>query len=630
MKRIFNKAIIVLIASVILGGLVGCKSDLLDTLPSDNFSSVNVWTSPVLARAATMGVYNELYVRFSQNYTSATIGIPTDAWSSVMDIDMNWKNNCFVISGSCTPSTNQVADHYKFYYTIVYRANDVINNIDNVPEMEDSEKAQLKAECKFLRAWAYYHLNVLWKGVPIYTENVANTDATKARSTESEVWDQVISDLTDCINEPNLPGKYAKGNSSYGRITKGAAYAFRGQAYQSMGDYTKALADFEAIEGLGYALFSPSNGAKGNDDFFQLFKPANEQCDEMIFSVQCVETTDMGNPRAINYGNRVTGGSAWNNYIPNPAYVEMYECADGSEFDWERYCPGWHSMAPQARVAFFLRDGLQSGNGQWGTTEATSNYKALYDNMVAYGADMSNYIDQGNEARIRKAYEDRDPRLMQTIITPYSTYNGNQAGVGNYTWTLRWPYILDAGEPYDIRTDTNSKFYYLWRKYVPEYDECTTRWVYSEDIILCRYAEILLRRAECLNELGRTSEAVTYINMVRKRAGHVLLNDPAYPATAVEGQEDMRQRIRKEFYVELGGEDSMYFNELRWNTWYDRKFKDHSSGKVGALNTNGMMQIWGETTYKHLSVGEHIKIWPIPAKEREMNKNLSQNPGWQD
>ena len=202
--------------------------------------------------------------------------------------------------------------------------------------------------------------------------------------------------------------------------------------------------------------------------------------------------------------------------------------------------------------------------------------------------------------------------------------------MGNHTWTLRWPYILDAGEPYDIRTDTNSKFYYLWRKYVTENDECTTRWVYSEDIILCRYAEILLRRAECLNELGRTSEAVAFVNRIRQRVGHVLLNDQAYPATIVSGQEDMRQRIRKEFYVELGGEDSMFFNELRWGTWYDRKFKDHSSGQIGELNTNGLMQIWGETTYKHLSVGEQIKIWSIPAKEREMNSNLTQNPGWQD
>ena len=621
MKKLFRKIAIIGTLSGMLFGLEGCAGDLLDTSPSYSFSSSNVWTSPILARAAVMGVYNELYEKFSKNYDSPSIGIPFDAWSSVMDI---------VISGSCTPSNGNVGNHYKYYYTVVYRANDVINNIDNVPEMDDSEKARLKAECKFLRAWAYYHLNVLWRGVPIYMENVESSEATKARSSEAEVWEQILSDLTDCINEPNLPGKYAQGNSSYGRITKGAAYAFRGYTYQFMGDYAKALADFEAIEGLGYALYSPSNGVKGNRDFFQLFKPANEQCDEMIFSVQCVETSGMGNPRGINYGNRCTGGSAWNNYLPNPAFVEMYECADGSEFDWEKYCPGWHSMTPQERVAFFLRDGLQSGKGEWGTTEATSNYQALYNNMVSYGADMSTYLDQGNEARIRQAYEDRDPRLMQSIITPYSTYDGNQAGVGNHTWTLRWPYILDAGEPYDIRTDTNSKFYYLWRKYVTENDECTTRWVYSEDIILCRYAEILLRRAECLNELGRTSEAVAFVNRIRQRVGHVLLNDQAYPATIVSGQEDMRQRIRKEFYVELGGEDSMFFNELRWGTWYDRKFKDHSSGQVGELNTNGLMQIWGETTYKHLSVGEQIKIWPIPAKEREMNSNLTQNPGWQD
>ena len=621
MKKIFKKTIITLTVSVMLCGFSSCESGLLETSPSDSFSSGNVWTSPVLARAA---------VRFSQNYTSGTLGIPSDAWSSVMDIDMNWKNNCFVISGSCTPSTNQITDHYKFYYTIIYRANDVINNIDNVPEMLDSEKSQLKAECKFLRAWSYYYLNVLWRGVPIYTENVATTEATKARSSEADVWNIIISDLTDCINESNLPSKYAKGNSNYGRITKGAAYAFRGQVYQFLGDYSNALGDFESIEGLGYSLYSPSNGSKGNDDFFQLFKPANEQCDEMIFSIQCVETTNMGNPRAINYGNRVTGGSAWNNYLPNPAFVEMYECADGSEFDWEHYCSGWHSMTPKERVAFFLRNGLKSGDGDWGTTEATSNYQALYNNMVAYGADMNKYLDQGNEERVRQAYEDRDPRLMQSIITPYSTYNGNQSGIGNHTWTLRWPYILDAGEPYDIRTDTNSKFYYLWRKYVPEYDECTTRWVYSEDIILCRYAEILLRRAECLNELGRTTEAITYVNMVRQRAAHVLLNDPANPATLVSGVDDMRKRIRKEFYVELGGEDSMFFNELRWDTWYDRKFKDHSSKQVGVLNSNGLMQIWGETTYKHLSVGEQIKIWPIPAKEREMNSSLTQNPGWQD
>ena len=35
----------------------------------------------------------------------------------------------------------------------------------------------------------------------------------------------ILQDLTDCVNEPNLPGKYNSGDSNYGRVTKGAAYA---------------------------------------------------------------------------------------------------------------------------------------------------------------------------------------------------------------------------------------------------------------------------------------------------------------------------------------------------------------------------------------------------------------------
>lgn len=44
--------------------------------------------------------------------------------------------------------------------------------------------------------------------------------------------------------------------------------------------------------------------------------------------------------------------------------------------------------------------------------------------MTDDGADMSKYLDNGNEARIKAVYESRDPRLMNTIITPYSEYLG--------------------------------------------------------------------------------------------------------------------------------------------------------------------------------------------------------------
>jgi len=257
--------------------------------------------------------------------------------------------------------------------------------------------------------------------------------------------------------------------------------------------------------------------------------------------------------------------------------------------------------------------------------------------MVDYCADggaamKAHYLDSGNEARIRRAYENRDPRLEMSIITPYAEYYGNAAGVGNHWWTLRWPYILDTGEPYDIRTDAPWAFYYLWRKYVAEGDECTTRWVYAEDISLVRYAEILLRRAECLNELGRTSEAVQYVDMVRARAGHIKLSDPGYKGTDVSTQAGMREKIRNEFYVELGGEDSMYYNELRWGTWHQLKFYNYTQYAADAsqIGSNGLMEIWGQIYYSNLSMGTHSAVWPIPQKEREMNPSLTQNPGWVD
>lgn len=595
-----------------------CQS--LDLESSYQVGSSNVWNKATLARQAVNGVYNELYVRASASDSENNWKVMNEAYSSVMDTDKNWYHNQKVCYGDGTPSSSVFSNMYKYYYTFIFRANDIISHIDKVPDMTAEEKGKLKAEAKFFRAFGYFNLNVLYRGVPLYLEYIENaTNATRPRSSEQDVWNAVIQDLTDCVEEKNLPDRYTAGSSDYGRVSRAVALAYRGQAYQFLaargeGDKAQywqlALDDFEALEPMGFALYK---GA-GNDSFKQLLKPANEQCDEMIFSIRMTQKDGMGNNRAVLFGNRCTGvtSGAWNNYLPNPAFVESFENADGSKFNWEDYCQGWNDMTPEQRSVFFLRNEMSTGE---------------IANMTAYGADMSKYEPHKNENRIKAAYDNRDPRLKMSVITPYSEYYGGIAGVP-YTFTLRWPYRSDGASSRDIRTDTNSMFYYLWRKYVPEGIENTIRWVYEEDLILCRYAEILLRRAECLNELNRTDEAVEMVNAVRSRAKHILLNTNEF--TQVKGQDDMRERIRNEFYWELAGEDCMYYNELRWGTWLDKKFRDHSSGQNGEMNTNGLMQIWGTKTYTWYSLGDYVQTWPIPAKEREMNPSLVQNEGWRD
>lgn len=582
-----------------LFALNGCGSDFLDSTPHNQVSSSNIWTSSALATQAVGGVYNTFVGWYCAGYANngATVW---DNYSSIMDVDLNWISQNPIIKGTATPSSGQFGQLYTRCYTMINRANDVIANINSVPDMKDSDKAKYIAECKFLRAWAYNRLNILFKGVPLILNPITSDEEAKtARSSEAEIWNQVLKDLNDAISDPNLPNKHKAGDANYGHVTKGAAYAFRGQVYLWLQQWQKAADDFKSVGDCGYSLYTTG----GSVAYKNLLKQANEQCDEMIFSVQC-EQYSVANPLNVNYGNRCTGGSMWNNYLPNPNLVESYEVNDGSTFNWDNYCPGYSSMTPKQRSVFFLRDGMTN---------------AEITKMATYGADMSKYLSDGNEARIKKAYTDRDPRLMMSVITPYAEYLGSSGGL-EHIYTLRWPYRgFDTREPYDIRTDTNNYFYYLWRKYVPEGNEWPYRNTYDVDVNLIRYAQVLLGYAEALNELGKTNEAVVQINKIRSRCGAQLLNSNV--PTTVKGQSDMRERIRNEYYWELAGENVMYWNELRWKTWKEKKFRN---------NTNGLMQIWGTTTYTYYWLGDHNWSWPIPAAEREKNPNLTQNEGWND
>lgn len=368
-------------------------------------------------------------------------------------------------------------------------------------------------------------------------------------------------------------------------------------------EWQKAIDDFKAVGNCGYSLFTDA----GADSYKQLFKLANERCDEMIFSIQCVNEDAYAQRKPQGFGNRVTAGSDWNNYLVNPGFVDSYECADGKTFNWDDYIPGYNEMSTDARMVYFLRDGL--------TEKERTDAEAA-------GADMSKYLENGNEARIKKAYENRDPRLQMSVITPYSTYLGGIAGFAQ-DYTMRFPYRgSDTGEPWDLRTDTNSKMYYLNRKFVPEGMEFVT--MYSEvDLPQIRYAEVLLNLAEALNELnGPTAEAIECVNQVRRRAGAAELNSNAY--TQVKDQNDLRNRIMNEKHWELIGEDLVFFDEMRWRTWKGLKFYTDKQGQM-----NGLRQVWGTPTYRYTWGGDKYWSLPIPIREIQMNPNMKQTPGWE-
>lgn len=570
-----------------LAVLTGCRSDLMDLDPYDKIGSGNMWATENLADMGVVGIYN--VIRYSDValdlYKFDCYGVSTDCRDRDYPLQL----------GSITTGNGQFINYWKNHYEGISRSNDAIANLPKAP-LSETKMNRLMAESKFMRAFFYYKLNMVYKGVPLYLEPTELNDLVQGRESEATIWEQIVSDLTDAINTSDLPAKYAAGDANFGRVTKGAAYALRGKTYMWMKEWAKAEADFRKVGEMGYDLF--------NGDYKQLFKESNEQSDEMIFSMQCIPESGLGNDFSFRYGSRVAYGSCWNTYLASTDFVETYECADGKPFNWNDVIPGYNEMTPAARSVYFLRDGL---------TEAEIS------KMTTDGADMSKYLPTGNEARIQAAYDNRDPRLKKTIITPYSEYIGAN-GANTYTYTLRWPYRgFDTADPFDVKTDTNNRFYYLIRKFVAEgANEIPNRGYSPIDIPLIRYADVVLSLAECLNEQGKTDEAVQWVNKVRNRAGIALLNSNQH--TQVSGQANMRERIRNERRWEFAAEGVNFFDEMRWETLHESKY----------FNGSGLKQIWGEIQYSYTWAGDHLYKWAIPRTEIQMNENLVQNDGWKD
>lgn len=565
--------------------------DFLNRYPYDQNSSDTMFKSATLAESVVIGAYSNLL--YDYNSTDRSV-LNWDSFASVLDPSesINYLDYNYMF-GTLRSDNGMFSKYWKRLYEGINRANDVIENIGKVPDMSDDLKAQRTAECRFLRAYHYYRLNALWRGVPIYRKNLAPNEYTAPRSSEEEVWNFIIDDCTACIECDQLPKKIAGGSADFGRVTKGAAYTLRGKVYMWLKEYALAQADFEKVAECGYSLF--------NGKYEELFTEANEKCNEMIFSVVMVEEDGNGNAFSNNYGNYCTTGYGKYQHYLNVNFINSFEEKTGKPFDWDEYLPGYNNANAKARQAFFLRDGMTD-------TEKTKATNA--------GADLSLYLESGNEARVKAAFANRDPRLAAIAITPYSTYSGGASGTAA-TYTSRYPYRDWQSPSLDLRYGNNEYMLYPIRKYVAKGREYTNIGYNPVDVPIFRYADVLLSLAEALNEQGQWAQALTHVNMVRGRAGVTGINSTGYQGTAVASADDLRPKIRNEKKWELACEMQVYLDELRWGTWKDDKF----------ATKNGLQNVWGEPVYEYKWGGDAYYKWAVPQAEVE-KAGLKQNDYW--
>ena len=139
------------------------------------------------------------------------------------------------------------------------------------------------------------------------------------------------------------------------------------------------------------------------------------------------------------------------------------------------------------------------------------------------------------------------------------------------------------------------------------------------NLILIRYAEVLLNYAEAKIELGNFTEQDwnSTIKSIRVRAG---LTGMAleYPGS---DQQTLRKIVRNERRVELAFEAGHRFFDIR--RW--RIADEVLNGWVHGIRTDDGEFI--KVSLRSFDPTKHY-LWPIPLSETDINNNLTQNPNW--
>lgn len=189
---------------------------------------------------------------------------------------------------------------------------------------------------------------------------------------------------------------------------------------------------------------------------------------------------------------------------------------------------------------------------------------------------------------------------------------------GSYGWNQPTEEFMSQYEDGDLRKDLT-----VFYEGCPDFDGMTYKSSYSltgynvrkflvsksispefntspANFVVYRYADVLLMKAEALNEQGRTTEAEQPLNIVRQRAG--------LPAVSGLDKEQMREKIIHERRIELAFEGHRWFDMIRIN---------HGEYAVNFLKSIGKTRVTKDRL-----------LLPIPQTERDANPLMDQNPGY--
>lgn len=676
MKKLFNYILALGMATGIFSACVddfNVGNAFLEKAPGVDVNIDTVFSKAEYTRNFLWSAYGQLYC----TYTSGNMmnGAPIDVLSDSYHCYVGWGGPIqSYYPGGLTEDAQDTEDgnfQGKFSYSTksgldsdaggrvsiyetVRKCWQIIENIDRVPDMNDSEKSRLKGEAYTIMASRYFDafrnfggLCLVKKAFPV------GENFTEGRST---AWQTVvfIDSLCQCaINEPgyiwNIPN--ADIGQWSGRLTRASARALRAKVWMFAASplfnnskpymtYDKKPTGFENEEHVWFGKEDPSlwqkclqyceeffeDNAK-NGDFYQLIQPKSQD--------------EAGYRQAYRDAYRYR-----NNETRHEKLFDVHPTLTLSDGGW-----GWGWRG-------FALDCLRQG-GAVPTNELMECFGMQDGRNFPY----SDIYGAGKNPDGIDMFADRDPRLYETMVVPRKSQPAGFDYAG-MTYMDSWVGgFLEKNSNVTNKDDVASGY-------------CKFKWLldyyggnrYDDDLIgvsYIRLAEMYLIRAEAKAETGDLKGALDDLDVVRSRVGvgdqkddatgkiiHKRLEEMNPQLNLTSNKENLINEILRERNCELGAECGDRLYDMVRRMRQDLFTKPLHEIRIYCLDANGKRLTDGDNQYKsgnpwpkfeyekpEIVVG-HRRWWdagywtnkwyldPVSRIEIQKGYGLTQNPGW--
>ena len=547
-----------------IGTLTSCSDKLELTNPNDPTTGTFGNTIEDL-EDAVIACYH--HTRMEGTYARVGYTLDCCRGDEVWNVAQSW-NHIYADNLNVSINNGEVAWIWRDWYYVINICNFVITKCEGIANETESLK-RIKGQALFIRGLAYYNLSN-------YYQNPALILDYNAYSTLDGLY---ASNIMEGEDNPY---------NQYDRVMD-----------QVEKDFSEAIALLPSRDAGGeWAKGRATSGAAAG-----LYARALMQRHKYAEALTVLKAIIGGQYGAYklmaNYGDNFREGSAYENNAESLYEVQFLDYGtQGSDDEWTPVNISKNASQGHALEANFAPAKV----GSWQDLAAAPWLYQLFK------------AEKTKNGKL-------DPRLYWTIGTYESDWEGFEYGNMCYTKNMSDddPVVVNTvngGLPVAKYTNFRTGLY----------SSVVTGLKCGINIRIMRYSDVLLRAAECENEVsGPTQQAIDWINQVRSRANLADLN------LADFGTKDklFEQIANVERPKEFGCEAGRCYDLIRWGFFYDKdrlqQLKEHGAYKLAA-NVKDVITYGGagvESTFDKYEKGH--EYFTIYQNDMNVNANLRGN-----